>query len=64
MSRRRVTVATAAAFAICAAFAAKPTSLRADFGQGRVEQRSLWFPGSDSPMSAHEPHEPLLAAPR
>jgi hypothetical protein len=64
MHRRRVTVAAAAAFAICAAFAAQPTSLRADWGQGRVQQRSPWIPGSASPMSAHEPYEPLLAPPR
>jgi hypothetical protein len=64
MYRRRVTVAAAAAFAICAAFAAQPTSLRADWGEGRVQQRSLWIPGSASPLSAHEPHEMMFAPPR
>jgi hypothetical protein len=63
MNRRSVTVAAAAAFAFCAAFAAQPTSLRADWGLERVEQRSPWIPGSASPMSAHEPYE-LLAPPR
>jgi hypothetical protein len=64
MHHRRVTVAAAAIFAVCAAFAAQPTSLRADWGQGRVQQRSPWVPGSASPMSAHEPFESMLAPPR
>jgi hypothetical protein len=63
MHRRRITVAVAAVFAIGAAFAAQPTSLQADWGQAAV-QRSLWIPGSASPMSAHEPYESLLAPPR
>jgi hypothetical protein len=62
MHRRRITVAVAAVFAIGAAFAAQPTSLRADWGQGLVSQRSPWIPGSSSPMSAHEPYP--LAPPR
>jgi hypothetical protein len=64
MHRRRITVAVAAVFAIGAAFAAQPTSLRADWGQGLVSQRSPWIPGSASPMSAHEPYESPLAPPR
>jgi hypothetical protein len=63
MHRRRITVAVAAVFAIGAAFAAQPTSLRADWGHA-VVQRSPWIPGSASPMSAHEPYESPLAPPR
>ena len=54
MHRRRITVAVAAVFAIGAAFAAQPTSLRADWGHRLMPQRSPWIPGSYSPMSAHE----------
>jgi hypothetical protein len=64
MHRRRITVAVAAVFAIGAAFAAQPTSLRADWGQGLVSQRAPWVPGSASPMSAHEPYGLPLAPPR
>jgi hypothetical protein len=64
MHRRRITVAVAAVFAIGAAFAAQPTSLRADWGHGLVPQRSPWIPGSYSPMSAHEAYELPLAPPR
>jgi hypothetical protein len=62
--RRRVTVGAAAAFAICAAFAAQPTSLRADWGEQRAQLRSLWVPGSASPMSAYDPDRLLLTPPR
>jgi hypothetical protein len=63
MHRRRITVAVAAVFAIGAAFAAQPTSLKADWGHG-VQQRSPWIPGSASPMSAHEAFAFPLAPPR
>jgi hypothetical protein len=62
MHRRRATIAAAAAFAIGAAFAAEPTSLRADWGEGLAPERVLWTPGTDSVMSAHDPNQ-LLAAP-
>lgn len=64
MHRRKITVAAAAAFAIGAAFAAQPTSLRADWGKGLVQQRLPWSPGTASPMSAYDPNEALLAPPR
>ena len=64
MHRRRITVAVAAVFAIGAAFAAQPTSLRADWGHRLMPQRSPWIPGSYSPMSAHETFELPLAPPR
>jgi hypothetical protein len=64
MHQRRVTVAAAAIFAIGAAFAAQPTSLQADWGDGFMQQQMPWSPGSLSPMSAHDPNALLLAPPR
>jgi hypothetical protein len=64
MHRRGVTVVSAAIFAIGAAFAAQPTSLQADWDNGLAQQRTLWSPGTASPMSAHDPNESLLTPPR
>ena len=64
MHRRRVTIAAATVFAIGAAFAAEPTSTRADWGEALAPAQLLWTPGGDSVMSAHEPDQSLLAAPR
>jgi hypothetical protein len=61
---RSVTVGAAAAFAICAAFAAQPTSLRADWGGQRTQLHSLWVPGSATPMSAYDPDRLVLMPPR
>jgi hypothetical protein len=63
MHHRKATVAAAAVFAIGAAFAAQPTSLRADWGEGLVQQMAPWSPGTASPMSAHDPNESLLTPP-
>jgi hypothetical protein len=56
-------MATAALFAIGAAFAAEPTSLRADWGEGPVQQSQPWTPGMSSLMSAHDPDESILTPP-
>jgi hypothetical protein len=64
MHHRRVTVAAAAIFAIGAAFAAQPTSLRADWGAGFGQHELPWSPGTASLMSAHDPDESLLTPPR
>jgi hypothetical protein len=64
MHRRRATVAAAAVFAVGAAFAAQPTSLRADWGEHLQQEPTLWVPGSLRPMSAHDPNDALLAPPR
>ncbi|HWY97302.1 MAG TPA: hypothetical protein VNX69_19040 [Steroidobacteraceae bacterium] len=64
MHRRKVTVAAAALFAIGVAFAAQPTSLRADWGKGVPRQGSPWVPGTNSLMSAHEPTVSVLTPPR
>ena len=63
MHHRRVTVAAAAVFAIGAAFAAQPTSLRADWGQGFVQEQLPWSPGTYTPMSASDSSE-LMLTPR
>jgi hypothetical protein len=63
MHRRSVTVAAAAVFAIGAAFAAEPTSLRADWSRELTQQRMPWIPGTASTMSAHDPYSALLAQP-
>jgi hypothetical protein len=64
MHRRKVTVAAAAVFAIGVAFAAQPTSLRADWGRGVPQQVQPWVPGTNTLMSAHEPAVPVLTPPR
>jgi hypothetical protein len=55
MYRRKVMVTAAAVFAFGVAFAAQPTSLRADWGEGGPRQGSSWVPGTNTLMSAHEP---------
>jgi hypothetical protein len=64
MYRRKVMMTTTAIFAIGAAFAAQPTSVRADRPSGVVQQRSPWVPGTNMLMSAHEPSAAPLAPPR
>jgi len=64
MYRRKVMMTAAAVFAIGVAFAAQPTSLRADWGGGVAWQRSLWVPGTNALMSAHEQGAPVLTPPR
>jgi hypothetical protein len=64
MYRRRVTMTAAAVFAIGAAFAAQPTSLRADWGEREPRQRASWVPGANALMSAYEPGTPVLRPPR
>jgi hypothetical protein len=64
MYRRKVTVAAAAVFAIGVAFAAQPTSLRADWGQRMPEQGIPWVPGTNALMSADEPIASVLTPPR
>ena len=64
MYRRKVMVAAAAVFAIGVAFAAQPTSLRADWGEGAAQPGSPWVPGTNELMSIHEMGMPVLAPPR
>jgi hypothetical protein len=64
MHRRKVTVIAVAVFAIGVAFAAQPTSLRADWGDGKPQLESPWVPGTNTLMSAHEPSFSVLTPPR
>jgi hypothetical protein len=64
MYRRKVAVTAAAVFAIGAAFAAQPTSLRADWGGAGPRQGSPWVPGTNALMSNHEEGMSILAPPR
>jgi hypothetical protein len=64
MYRRKVAMTAAALFAIGVAFAAQPTSLRADWGEGPPRQGSPWVPGTNTLMSADEPTISVLMPPR
>ena len=64
MYRRKVMVTAAAMFAIGVAFAAQPTSLRADWGETLSRARSPWVPGTNALMSAHEQGASILPPPR
>jgi hypothetical protein len=55
MYRRNVMVTAAAVFAIGVAFAAQPTSLRADWDEHVPDRGSPWVPGTNALMSADEP---------
>jgi hypothetical protein len=65
MHRRKATLAAAALFAIGAAFAAEPTSLREDWGErALLQSQEPWAPGTNSLMSAHDPDQAILAPPQ
>jgi hypothetical protein len=65
MHRRKATLAVSAVFAIGAAFAAEPTSLREDRGAGPIQQsQQPWIPGTNSLMSAHDPDELISTPPQ
>jgi hypothetical protein len=64
MYRRKVMVAAAAVFAIGVAFAAQPTSLRADGGKDALRQGPLWVPGTNTLMSEGEMSLSALSPPR
>lgn len=64
MYRRKVMLTAAAVFAIGVAFAAQPTSLRADWGARDAHLGSPWVPGTNSLMSAYESNIAVLAPPR
>ncbi len=64
MHSRKVMVAAVAVFAFGVAFAAQPTSLRADWGEAAVRQGQSWVPGTNSLMSAYEPGASDLRPPR
>ena len=58
-------MAVSALLAIGAAFAAEPTSLRQDWGEGPILQGlEPWAPGTNSLMSAHDPDLSISAPPQ
>jgi hypothetical protein len=64
MYRRKVMVTAAAVFAIGVAFAAQPTSLRADWDERVPDRASPWAPGTNALMSAGEPSRSGPTPPR
>jgi hypothetical protein len=52
MNRRKAVAVGVAAFAIGAAFAAQPVSVRAD--RGSLIERRSWVPGTNGVMAAYE----------
>ena len=64
MYRGKLMVTTAAIFAIGAAFAAQPTSTRADRLNGELRRPTLWTPGTNGGMAAYETSAFPLAPPR
>jgi hypothetical protein len=64
MYRRKVIGAAAAVFAIGVAFAAQPTSLRADWAEKSSGLGTPWVPGTNTLMPAQEPFISILAPPR
>jgi hypothetical protein len=64
MKRQKMIIAAAAAFAIGVAFAAQPTSVRADRLAGNSLDQGLWVPGTNMVMSAHESEVAPPAPPR
>jgi hypothetical protein len=64
MYRGKVMVSAVALFAIGAAFAAQPVSVRADRLNGELRQATPWTPGTNSVISAYEPTTLPMAPPR
>jgi hypothetical protein len=64
MYRRKVAMTAAAVFAIGVAFAAQPTSLRADWDQGMPKPGPTWVPGTNTLMPADELSISVLMPPR
>ena len=64
MYRGKVMVSAVALFAIGAAFAAQPVSVRADRLSGERTHATPWTPGTNSVISAYEPSTLPMAPPR
>jgi hypothetical protein len=64
MNRRKAVVVGVAAFAIGAAFAAQPVSVRADRDSRTLIERPSWVPGTNGVMAAYESSALLIAPPR
>jgi hypothetical protein len=63
MNRRKVVLVGVAAFAIGAAFAAQPVSVRADRGSSELLNRPTWVPGTNGVMAAYETSTMPVAPP-
>jgi hypothetical protein len=64
MYRGKVMLVAMAAFAIGVAFAAQPTSVRADRHSGEATQRTPWAPGTNGVVAAYETSAFPLAPPQ
>ena len=64
MHRGKMTVTAVAVFAIGAAFAAQPTSVRADRRSEEMQQRSPWAPGTNGVIAVYESSTFPLAPPQ
>ncbi|HMK84313.1 MAG TPA: hypothetical protein VK437_00010 [Steroidobacteraceae bacterium] len=64
MIRGKVIMTTGAVFAIGLAFAAQPTSVRADRLTGELRQPTPWAPGTDGVIAALDTSTYLLTPPR
>jgi hypothetical protein len=64
MYRRKMIVMGVAAFAIGVAFAAQPTSVRADRHSGDVQERAPWAPGTNGVIAAYDSNAFPLAPPQ
>jgi len=64
MDRRKVMVTAAALFALGAAFAAQPISVRSDRQPRDVVHPRFWTPGTNSVIAVYETSAFPLAPPR
>jgi hypothetical protein len=64
MYRGKVTLTAVAVFAIGVAFAAQPTSVRADRRSGELQQRAPWAPGTNGVIAVYESSTFPLAPPQ
>jgi hypothetical protein len=64
MHRGKVMVTTAAVFALGAAFAAQPISVRSDRQPTEVPHPPYWTPGTNGVIAAYETSAFPLAPPR
>jgi hypothetical protein len=64
VNHRKAVVVGVAAFAIGAAFAAQPVSVRADRDSSALIERSSWAPGTNGVMAAYETSTLPVAPPQ
>ena len=64
MYRKKIWMMAVAVFAIGVAFAAQPTSVRADRRSGEVRERTPWAPGTNGVVAVYESSTFPLAPPQ